>query len=146
MQRYANDPRSELVFTAEMRVRDLNLTTERKFANLTEIREYLTTVQSRAWAWPAAQWQIKVDQHNLQTANYRNGIIFVPQLPVLFTMAARELVILHEFAHHCAGVQHNHDHAFVTAFLDLVHGMLPTAAEPLQREFDREGVRYARQP
>ena len=144
MQRYRNDPRSEQVFTAEMRVRDMNLPNERRFADLTEIEAYIALVQLRGWRWIPAQWQVKVSQHNLHTANYRNGTIYVPQLPVLFHLAARELVILHELAHHFTGLDYTHGPQFVQAFLDLVHGMLPSAAEPLQQEFIREGVLHAR--
>jgi putative metallohydrolase (TIGR04338 family) len=144
--RYTNDPIAERFYAAEMRVRDLNLPAEKHFDTLADIQAYVTNLQSRSWAWAPAAWAVDVRFHNLQTANYLSGSIFVPQLRVLFELAARELVILHELAHHFAGPIHGHDDAFTAAFVDLVHGMMPFAAERLQRELTKQGVPYARQP
>lgn len=141
LTRYSNDARSERVFAAEIRVRDLNLPQERRFTGFPGVVAYVHEVLEQGWpAWYAASWPVTVDSHNLQTANYRNGAIYLPRQPVLFHLAARELVILHELAHHFTALQYDHGPMFVHAFLDLVHGMLPAAADPLRQEFIREGV------
>jgi putative metallohydrolase (TIGR04338 family) len=140
MIRYTNDPIAERFYAAEIRVRDKNLPAEKRWRTLPEIQAYVTDVQRRTWGWAPAAWPVDVRFHNEQTALYLSGSIFVPQLRVLFDMAARELVILHELAHHFAGLVHGHDAVFTAAFVDLVHGMMPFAAELLQRELIRGGV------
>ncbi len=143
---YRNDPVAERVYAAEDKVRQANLVGERWFRTLEEVKAYVADVQRRTWAWQPAAWGVDVRWHNKQTAEYLSGVIYLPQLPVLFDLARRELVILHELAHHFAGLIHEHDDVFVAAFVDLVHGMMPFAAERLQRELTKQGVTYVRQP
>lgn len=146
MIRYTNDPVAERFYAVEERVRKHRYGAEKWFTSLEDVKAYVKDVQRRSWAWTPATWPVDVRWHGKQTAEYISGSIYLPQLPVLFDLARRELVILHELAHHFAGLNHGHDDVFVAAFVDLVHGMMPFAAGRLQRELTNGGVPHARQP
>jgi len=56
------------------------------------------------------------------------------------------VVVLHEVAHHIAGLSHAHDWKFAAVFLDLVrHFMGAEAGDTLKAEYKAQRVRY-RQP
>ena len=53
-------------------------------------------------------------------------------------------VLLHEMAHHLAGLHHGHDAVFARAYLELVRKWKsPRHAKRLQREFDAHRVEVA---
>jgi putative metallohydrolase (TIGR04338 family) len=74
------------------------------------------------------------------TAGWNGSIIS------LGVWARQPVVILHELAHHIAGLSHSHDWKFAGVFLDLVrHFMGAEAGDTLKAEYKEARVRY-RQP
>jgi putative metallohydrolase (TIGR04338 family) len=104
-----------------------------------EIHTYIAEVQAMAWPrWqPRAHWPIVASIAATDTPYYHSGKIIVPS-PV------RELIVLHEIAHHFAGVRvEQHDALFIQAFLDVVAGARnPAAAEHLGKVFTEFGVKW----
>ncbi len=65
------------------------------------------------------------------------------QIITLGVWARQPAVILHEIAHHYAGLSHSHDWAFCATFLDLVrHFMGKEAHDALKAQFKAHRVRF----
>jgi putative metallohydrolase (TIGR04338 family) len=113
----------------------LTLPTELKFADLDSIQRYVSTISPGLTVR-----ERKADSH----AHYSQNTIAIPLMRTRtgkMPWAAREIVVLHEVAHHLAqGDQHGP--AFTQAFLDLVlQQMGPEAQFLLRVLFHQEGVR-----
>lgn len=105
-----------------------------------EIQLYVTDVQRMGWpAWyPRACWPVRVTIADTRTPAYNSGTITTPS-PV------RELIVLHEMAHHFAGTRpaDPHDGLFVRAFLDLIERVRnPVQAQHFRTVFTAHGVRW----
>lgn len=104
-----------------------------------EIHTYIAEVQAMAWPkWqPRASWPIVATITPTAMPYYHSGKIIVPS-PI------RELIVLHEIAHHFAGVRKtHHDHLFIEAFLDLIDGVRnPAQAEHFAGVLTQYGVKW----
>lgn len=100
----------------------LQLPVERRFSNLDEVRTYLHECQRdpRVVAGYGDHPQVGVrPRAGDQQAHYSAGVIAIP---VASDWAMREMVVLHELAHHLAWSDSapSHGPAFRSAYLELV--------------------------
>lgn len=104
-----------------------------------EIQDYVRDVQAMAWPmWqPRANWPVTVRVAPTAMPFYHSSKIVVPS-PI------RELIVLHELAHHFAGIGKTaHYPLFVQAFLDLVeHVRNAEQAEHFRQVFTAHGVKW----
>jgi putative metallohydrolase (TIGR04338 family) len=129
--RYGVDaPQDTRMYDAEQYARDLNLPGERRFTTLAEIQAYVDELTATPWPTWRTTGSLTVKQQPIHTCVYGSGVIRIPSEPTWFVLAARELVLLHEYAHALTG-RYDHEYLFVRAMLDLVSHHLPTALEPL---------------
>lgn len=120
----------------------LTLPPEARFASVESVRRYvddvlaLTAVRDR---WPDAA-QVAVRARRGQTAaHYESGTIAVPEKHG--TWALRELVVLHELAHHLAGGGAAHGREFVGTMTELAGWVMgPEAQHVLRVVYSKEGV------
>ena len=82
-------------------------------------------------------------RRGMRKAHYCDGVISIPPRSIGGEWALREIVVLHEIAHHLAGV-HGHGPLFTRAFLDLLDATgKPMTARVLQAAFWEAGVQIA---
>jgi putative metallohydrolase (TIGR04338 family) len=98
---------------------------ERKFGDIDGVQRYVDQVLGLNWVrntWPSLAAQpVKVRaRRGAAQAAYRLGVIAVPDHEHGGTWAMREMVILHELAHHLARGGESHGVQFVSTYLHLV--------------------------
>lgn len=127
----------------------LTLPVERRFASLVTVQQYadrvlaLPAVRER---WPRAGVGVVVrDRQGRGAAHYERAgaIIAVPGASHGSQWALRELVVLHELAHHLAdGPEASHGPAFTARLIELVDIVVgPEAAFLIRVMFAENGVR-----
>ena len=128
----------------------LTLPMERKFAAIADIQRYVEAVLDLQWvrrAWPRrAALAVAVQERTgaAQATYLRNGCVMaVPAHRSGSSWALRELVILHELAHHLAADgEPDHGPAFVDRLITLVDGIVgPEAALLIRITMLDQGVR-----
>lgn len=132
--RYHQDEGAARLYRAERRLRThydaLDPSPELRFDGLPEVQAYVDRILG--WPWTPKPWPVRVQATD--GGPYYRSAIYLPDIP----KARRELVVLHELAHHMSR-QRVQDHGvqFLGAFLDL----LSTAMGPDVRERFRECLR-----
>lgn len=122
---------------------------ERRFGRVEDVRRYLDLVLDLPWVrqrWPqAGPVQVRARRGNTK-AHYdtHSATIALPEHRGGTAWALRELVVLHELAHHLDrdGTGALHGSAFLTNLLDLLDGVVGAEAALLLRlTFHDLGVR-----
>jgi putative metallohydrolase (TIGR04338 family) len=103
----------------------LILPDERKFGDINGVQRYVDQVLALNWVratWPTLSAQpVKVRARRGDSwAHYRLGVIAVPDHQQGISWAMREMVIIHELAHHLARGGEAHGVQFVSTYLHLV--------------------------
>lgn len=102
----------------------LTLPAERKFGDIDSVQRYVDKVLALNWVrttWPSASYPVKVRARRGDAkAHYRLGVIAVPDHAQGVSWAMREMVVLHELAHHFARGGESHGVQFVSTYLHLV--------------------------
>lgn len=118
----------------------LTLPVERKFGAIEDVQRYVDKVLALRWvqeAWARATVPVKVSGHNdVKQAIYIriDSAMSVPAAQTRTTWAMRELVILHELAHHLADeVEISHGPGFVDRLITLYGGIIGPEAAFLTR-------------
>jgi putative metallohydrolase (TIGR04338 family) len=125
----------------------LTLPAEGRFASAPSVLRYiddvlaLPTVRAR---WPAAGALMVRPRRGASAAHYERtddgATIAVPDLRS--TWALRELVVLHEIAHHLCDAEPPHGPEFVATFCELAEVVMgPEVAHVLRVVYAKEGVR-----
>jgi putative metallohydrolase (TIGR04338 family) len=126
---------------------NLTLPPEARFSSVETVQRYvddvlaLTAVRAR---WPAVAPLIVRPRRGLAAAHYERddggAVIAVPERQS--TWALRELVVLHEVAHHLCDVDPPHGPEFVATFCELAQVVMgPEVAHVLRVVYAKEGVR-----
>lgn len=125
----------------------LTLPPEARFASMDSVRRYvddvlgLPSVRSR---WPTAEPLTVRGRRGVTAAHYEfDGSLATIAVPDRrTTWALRELVVLHEIAHHLCRVEPAHGPDFVAAFCELAETVMgPEVAHVLRVTYAKEGVR-----
>jgi putative metallohydrolase (TIGR04338 family) len=125
----------------------LTLPPEARFASVDSVRRYVGDVLSlpavRA-RWPTAEPLMVRGRRGVTAAHYEDdgtvATIAVPDRQT--TWALRELVVLHEIAHHLSRAQPPHGPEFVAAFGELAATVMgPEVGHVLRVVYAKEGVR-----
>lgn len=119
----------------------LTLPPERRFASLESVQRYLDAVLGLRWVtdrWPRASVPLSARARTGQTrAHYERfpGVIAVPLHQGGRAWALRELVVLHELAHHLAddADEAAHGAGFTGRMVELVGGIVGEEAAFLLR-------------
>ncbi|MEZ0053413.1 putative metallohydrolase (TIGR04338 family) [Mycobacterium sp. MAA66] len=126
----------------------LTLPPEARFASLEAVRRYVDEVVAMpavAARWPSAGPLAVRARRGTMAAHYegaeRGGVIAVPERES--SWALRELVLLHEIAHHLAdAVPPPHGPAFTATFCQLCEMVMgPEVGHVLRVVYAKEGVR-----
>lgn len=125
----------------------LTLPPEGRFASVPSVQSYVDDVLAHPGVrerWPGAGPLNVRARRGATAAHYeRTGeraVIAVPERRS--TWALRELVVLHEIAHHLCDADPPHGPAFATAFCDLADAVMgPEVAHVLRVVYAKEGVR-----
>lgn len=130
----------------------LTLPIERRFASVESIHAYCAAVLALDWvrsAWRRAEVPVQVRARNGQTrAHYerRAATIAIPPYEGNRAWAMRELVVLHELAHHLEpdAAAPAHGAGFVSRYVRLVSEIIgPEAGLLLRSTFHSEGATSA---
>ena len=118
----------------------LTLPVERKFGSIDAVQRYVESVLTLAWVvstWERATTPVHVrERSGGGQAHYQRvgSVMAVPGYRAGSGWALRELVILHELAHHLApDIEIAHGGAFVDRLLTLVDGIVGPEAALLLR-------------
>ena len=118
----------------------ITLPIERKFGSIDAVQRYVDGVLALDWVgrtWTRASVPVLVrERSGASQAHYERAgaVMAVPGHRAGSAWALRELVILHELAHHLADdVEIAHGGAFVERLLDLVDGIVGPEAALLLR-------------
>jgi putative metallohydrolase (TIGR04338 family) len=133
--------------TVEFFGANLTLPPEARFASVESVRRYVDdvlghpTVRAR---WPAAEPLMVRGRRGNTAAHYEHdgavATIAVPDRHA--TWALRELVVLHEIAHHLCRAEPAHGPEFTAAFCDLTEAVMgPEVGHVLRVVYAKEGVR-----
>ncbi|AFM14970.1 hypothetical protein Mycch_0144 [Mycolicibacterium chubuense NBB4] len=125
----------------------LTLPPEARFASVEAVRAYVEDVMSHPAVrarWPAAQPLRVRPRRGATAAHYeRTGdgaTVAVPEGRTVW--ALRELVVLHEIAHHLSESEPAHGPEFVATFCELAASVMgPEVAHVLRVVYAKEGVR-----
>lgn len=126
---------------------NITLPPEARFASVESVSQYVDEVLNLPAVqrlWPGAQ-PLRVRSRRGSTAAHyeRDGdeaVIAVPDGST--SWALRELVVLHEIAHHLSPVEPAHGREFVATFCDLTDAVMgPEVAHVLRVVYAKEGVR-----
>lgn len=125
----------------------MTLPPEARFASVESVRRYVDEVlalESVRRSWPAAGPLAVRSRRGRTAAHYeREGdeaTIAVPDQST--TWALRELVVLHEIAHHLSPVEPAHGPEFTSTFCALAEAVMgPEVAHVLRVVYAKEGVR-----
>ena len=132
--------------TVEVHGSTITLPVERKFGSVESVQDYCDRVLALNWAratWPRASVPVIVRARaGNRAAHYTQDTIAVP-VDRDGRWALRELVILHELAHHLdEGGGPSHGAEFVDRYLTLVGGVVgPEAVFVLRAAYLAGGVR-----
>ena len=125
------------------------LSPDRKFGDLDSIQRYVDAVLALNWmqaTYPNAKRSVTVRERKGDNfAHYQLDTIAVPIKPRgdLSRWAMRELVVLHELAHHL-DKNSGHSETFTAVFLDLIGQFMSMEASWILRSlFNDEGVSIA---
>lgn len=137
--------------TVELHGSQLTLPAERKFASVESVQRYCDRVLALDWVrtnWEGAAIPVRVRARAGTTAAHyeaAGAVLAVPLHSRGRAWALRELVVLHELAHHLAPRARDlapHGPEFCTRYLDLVEGVIgPEAALVLRVSMLGCGVR-----
>ncbi len=127
----------------------LTLPPEARFASLDSVRSYVGAVLAHpgvAERWPGAGPLAVRARRGVTAAHYERSpdgaVIAVPDAGALW--ALRELVVLHEIAHHLCTAAPPHGPRFVATFCELAGTVMgPEVGHVLRVIYAREGVREA---
>lgn len=118
----------------------LTLPAERKFASIPDVQRYIDKVLALGWVretWERAAVPVTVgERRGAKQAEYLRfgAIMAVPAHQSRSTWALRELVILHELAHHLAEeIEIAHGPTFVDRLITLFGGIIGPEAAFLTR-------------
>jgi len=125
----------------------LTLPPEGRFASVQSVQRYVDDVLGMAAvrdAWPVGESLMVRARRGVTAAHYERGDggarIAVPQGRA--TWALRELVVLHEVAHHLCVAEPAHGPEFVATFCELAGVVMgPEVAHVLRVVYAKEGVR-----
>ena len=125
----------------------LTLPPEGRFASVSAVQRYVDDVLSHPGVrqrWPGADPLTVRARRAATAAHYERSddgaTIAVPDRRT--TWALRELVVLHEIAHHLSDAEPPHGHEFVATFCDLAAAVMgPEAGHVLRVVYSKEGVR-----
>ena len=122
---------------------DVTLPPEGRFGSVESVQRYVDDVLAlpavRA-AWPDAGPVSVRPRRGMSAAHYEEGVIAVPERGT--DWALRELVVLHELAHHVAFADPPHGREFVAAFCELASMVMgPELGYVLRVVYAKEGVR-----
>ncbi|MBJ8347657.1 TIGR04338 family metallohydrolase [Antrihabitans sp. YC2-6] len=130
----------------------LTLPIERKFASVESVQTYVDRVLALNWVrakWPRAAVPVHVrERQGMSAAHYEmlTSTIAVPIKRMEAAWALRELVVLHELAHHLEAAESGnapHGPVFVSRFLELVTEIVgPEAGLVLRSTMADCGVRF----
>lgn len=130
--------RSSEAPTVEIHGSTITVPVERKFGDLVSVQRYVDKVLALNWvraAYDRASVPVRVRVRKGNSyAHHQGDEIAVPieKGASRQSWAMRELVVLHELAHHLA-IGHGHDARFVEVFADLVTNLIGEEAGFLLR-------------
>lgn len=117
----------------------LTMPVERRFADIASIRRYVAAVADLTAvrrAWPDLSPPAVRERRGLRRATYSEGVIAIPLAgPVEHRWAARETVILHEYAHHASVAvgQPPHGPIFCASLIHLIDTVIGAEASLMLR-------------
>ena len=125
----------------------LTLPPEARFGSLEAVQRYVEQVLSLpavGTRWPGLEPLTARGRRGVTAAHYsydgRAGVVAVPDRHT--TWALRELVVLHEIAHHVCRCEPAHGPEFVAAFTELADMVMgPEVGHVLRVVYAKEGVR-----
>ncbi|MFE6923747.1 TIGR04338 family metallohydrolase [Nocardia sp. NPDC057663] len=128
----------------------LTLPVERRFASVESVQSYVDKVLALNWVrtqWERAGLPVRVRARaGASAAHYEpaDAVLAVPLHTGATAWALRELVVLHELAHHLAPADEApHGPEFCTRYIELVDGVIgPEAALLIRATFAGCGVRF----
>ncbi len=136
---------------------NLTLPPEARFASVESVQRYVDevlTLGSVRARWPEASALSVRPRRGVTAAHYERvgdeAAIAVPERRTTSepdrrrheAWALRELVVLHEIAHHLCEATPPHGHEFVTTFCELAEAVMgPEVAHVLRVVYAKEGVR-----
>ena len=126
----------------------ITLPVERRFGDVAAVQRYADAVLDLDWVrvrWPRADHRLRVrERRGASRAHYEReaGVLAVPAPEAGGRWALRELVILHEIAHHLGDSDEPaHGPAFAGRLVELVDEIIgPEVALLLRVSFADEGV------
>ncbi len=118
----------------------LTLPVERHFAELASVQTYVDRVLELDWVrtrWPltAVRPVVVRERRSASRSHYEFGsaVIALPLHRGNQAWALRELVVLHELAHHLGGSDTTHGPAFAGRLVELIDGIIGPEAALLMR-------------
>jgi putative metallohydrolase (TIGR04338 family) len=125
---------------------ELTLPPEGRFGSVQSVQRYVDSVLSHPAVrqrWPGVGPLAVRARRGVTAAHYEHrggcAVVAVPERP---TWALRELVVLHEIAHHLCDAQPPHGPQFVAAFCELAGAVMgPEVQHVLRVVYLKEGVR-----
>ncbi len=125
----------------------LTLPPEARFASVASVQAYVDDVLAHPLirtGWPGAGALTVRPRRGATAAHYEvvdgRAVIAVPEKHT--TWALRELVVLHELAHHLSHAEPAHGPAFVSTFCEVAEAVMgPEVAHVLRVVYAKEGVR-----
>lgn len=124
----------------------LTLPPEGRFASVPSVKRYVDSVLGHPAVrerWPSGQPLTVRARRGATAAHYeRSGDVATIAVPeTTNTWALRELVVLHELAHHLSGADPPHGPQFVATFCALAGAVMgPEVEHVLQVVYAKEGV------
>ncbi|MEV6277173.1 TIGR04338 family metallohydrolase [Nocardia sp. NPDC051832] len=136
--------------TVDLYGSQITLPIERRFASVASVQAYADKVLALNWVraqWDRASVPVRVRSRAGATAAHyeaADAVLAVPLHTGGTAWALRELVVLHEIAHHLAtGFEAAHGPEFCCRYLELVDGVIgPEAALLLRATLLNCGVRF----
>lgn len=136
--------------TVEVYGSQLTLPVERRFASVESVQSYVDKVLALNWVraqWDRAAAPVRVRARaGASAAHYEpvDAVLAVPLHTGATAWALRELVVLHELAHHLALADEvAHGPEFCTRYVEVVDGVIgPEAALLVRATFAGCGVRF----
>jgi putative metallohydrolase (TIGR04338 family) len=125
----------------------LTLPPEARFASVDSVQSYVDDVMrlpSVRTRWPTAEPLAVRGRRGVAAAHYeRDGSVATVAVPDRqTTWALRELVVLHEVAHHLCRAEPPHGPEFVAAFCELAEAVMgPEVSHVLRVVYAKEGAR-----
>jgi putative metallohydrolase (TIGR04338 family) len=117
------------VSTVEFMGSSLTLPVERRFGDLAGVRAYLQEVRRRSWGHPDVPMPGLRVRKGHAKAHWADGTIALPDGIGERGWAMREVVVLHEYAHHVTWHVHGST-GHGSAFQDVYAGLLEHAVGP----------------